>query len=66
MAEKADELVRYITKRVVNYMETPKEERKQHRELRRTKEAWMFRWFGIVPFALSMWLEQRKDKLKRR
>jgi hypothetical protein len=65
MAAKGDELVQYITKRVVTYIETPKEERRQHRELRRTKEAWLFRWFGVVPFALSMWLEKRKNKLKR-
>jgi hypothetical protein len=65
VADKGDELVHYITKRVVNYMKTPKEERKQYRELRRSKESWVIRWFGVVPFALSMWLEQRKEKLKR-
>jgi hypothetical protein len=61
---KADELVRYITTRVVNYMETPIEERREHRKLHRTRQAWLFRWFGVVPFALSMWLDERKNKKK--
>jgi hypothetical protein len=63
MAEKGEELVQYITQKVVHYMKTPKEERKLSRQLR-PKEAWMSRWFGAVPFALSMWFEQRKKKHK--
>jgi hypothetical protein len=65
MAEKGDELVQYITEKVVHYMETPKAERKRNRKLRRAKEPWLSRWFGVVPFALSMWLDQRKKKRKR-
>jgi hypothetical protein len=65
MADKGVELVQYIAEKVVHYMDTPKEERKQSR--RHRKEAWQSRWFGVIPFALSMWLEQRKKKkLKRR
>jgi hypothetical protein len=66
MADKGAELVQYITEKMVNYMEMPKEERKQNRKLRHRKEPWLSRWFGVVPFALSMWLEQRKNRLKRR
>jgi hypothetical protein len=65
LAEKGEELVQYITQKVVYYMETPKEERKLSRQLRRPKEAWLSRWFGAVPFALSMWFEQRKKKQKQ-
>jgi ribonuclease PH len=60
MAEKGVELVQYIAEKVVHYMDTPKEERKRNR--RHRKEAWLSRWFGVVPFALSMWMEQRKNK----
>jgi hypothetical protein len=66
MAEKGDELVQYITEKVVHYMETPKAERKMNRKLRRAKEPWLSRWFGVVPFALSMWLDKWKKKRKRR
>ena len=64
MADKGVDLVQYITEKVVNYMDMPPEERKQNRKLRHPKEAWLSRWFGVVPFALSMWLEQRRNKLK--
>ncbi|QGQ97372.1 YqzE family protein [Paenibacillus psychroresistens] len=66
MADKGEELVQYITEKVAHYMDTPKEERKRNRKLRNSKEAWLTRWFGVVPFAFSMWLDQRKKKLKRR
>ncbi|MDB5052966.1 MAG: hypothetical protein JWM44_1016 [Bacilli bacterium] len=66
MAEKGEELVQYITERVVHYMETPKEERKRNRELRPPKESWTSLWFGAVPFALSMWLEQRRARITRK
>lgn len=66
MADKGVDLVQYITEKMVNYIETPKEERKQNRKLRHPKEPWLNRWFGVVPFALSMWLEQRRKKLKHK
>ena len=64
MADKGEDLVQYIAEKVVHYIDTPKEERKRNRKLRSSKEAWLSRWFGVVPFALSMWLEKRKKKLK--
>jgi hypothetical protein len=66
VADKGEELVQYITQRVVAYIETPKEERKRARRQRRDKEAWQRRWFGVVPFALSMWVEQLKTRKKHR
>jgi hypothetical protein len=66
MADKGEELVKYIAEKVVRFIDTPREERKQSRKHRHPKEAWLSRWFGVVPFALSMWLEKRKKKLKRR
>ncbi|MBB3128855.1 hypothetical protein FHS19_003530 [Paenibacillus rhizosphaerae] len=46
-----DELVKYITERVVSYMETPKEERRKQKY----KEPWTVKWFGMIPFGLSQW-----------
>ncbi len=66
MADKGEELVQYITGKVAHFIETPKEERKRMRKLRKPKEAWLSRWFGVVPFALSMWFDQRKKRIKRR
>jgi hypothetical protein len=66
MADKGDELLHYITQRVVTYIEMPIEDRKRAREQRRRKEAWHSRWFGVVPFAFSMWVEQLKARKKLR
>ncbi len=61
---KGDELVKYITERVVDYVETPREVR---RERSKGREPWANRWFGMIPFSLSLWFGQlprkrRKDK----
>ncbi len=66
MADKAEDLVQYIAEKVSHYIDTPKEERKQLRSQRSPKQDWLSRWFGVVPFALSMWFDQNKKKLKRR
>lgn len=52
---KGDELVKYITERVVDYVETPREVR---RERSKPKEPWTRRWFGMIPFSLSLWAKE--------
>ncbi|MED4601759.1 YqzE family protein [Paenibacillus validus] len=63
---KGDELAKYVIERVVRYMETPKEVRKQARAGRKElKEHWEVRWFGMLPLALRMWSGRwgrRKEK----
>ncbi|GAB6988668.1 YqzE family protein [Paenibacillus pini] len=53
-----DELVKYITERVVTYIETPKEER--HPKI---KEPWSVKWFGMIPFSLYLWKERAREEL---
>ncbi|WP_081413551.1 YqzE family protein [Aneurinibacillus terranovensis] len=45
----SQEYVRYLTERIVKYMETPKDQR-----VKKPKEPWTYRWFGILPLALRM------------
>lgn len=59
---KGDELVKYITERVVDYVETPREIRKERQKL---KESWSSRWFGMIPFSISLWAGQLQDKRKK-
>lgn len=64
MATKGDELVKYITERVVDYVETPKEVR---RERSRGKQSWSQTWFGMIPFSISLWLRQMPfDRIRAR
>lgn len=60
---KGEELVKFVTQRVVRYIDTPSEVRKQERERRkhrRKSEPWSVRWFGLVPMGLSMWASKYK------
>ncbi|PYE52331.1 YqzE family protein [Paenibacillus barcinonensis] len=61
---KSDELVKYITQRVVNYMDTPKDERKERKAQSRRKEPWAMKWFGMIPFAFSLWVGQKESSMK--
>lgn len=59
---KGDELVKYITERVVDYVETPREIR---RERSKVKEPWSRRWFGMIPFSISLWAGQLPKPRKK-
>jgi hypothetical protein len=60
---KGDELVKFITERVVTYIETPKEVRQQTKLNNKVqKEHWQIRWFGMVPLALRMLVKRRNNK----
>lgn len=47
----ADDYVKYLTERFVNYLETPRNERKAAKQ---AKERWHQRWFGMIPESLKM------------
>ncbi|WP_052487370.1 YqzE family protein [Gordoniibacillus kamchatkensis] len=54
---KSDELIKYITQRVVTYMDTPPDERRRTRESVKVRRGrWDVRWFGMLPLAAAMWL----------
>lgn len=59
---KGDELVKYITERVVDYVETPREIR---RERSKGKEPWSRRWFGMIPSSISLWAGQLPKPKKK-
>lgn len=56
-----DELVKYITERVVSYIETPKEERQRQK----LKEPWAVKWFGMIPLSLSLWTKGSGKRKKK-
>ena len=57
---KSDELVKYITQRVVHYIDTPKDERKGRTKKER---AGAMKWFGMIPFAVSLWVKRKKNSI---
>ena len=66
MMAKADEYVKYLTEQFVNYMERPREERKQLRSsAKASREPWLTRWFGWGPVSLLIWWRGRNNNVKR-
>ncbi|WP_044642419.1 YqzE family protein [Risungbinella massiliensis] len=54
--------ISYMIEKMLWYVETPKDERKAHRQAQ--KEPFMTRWFGMIPFSTKMYLEKQKDRLQ--
>jgi len=61
---KSDDLVIYIVKKVGEYIDTPREVRKQRRaEVRpKEREAWSRRWFGMIPISMKLWMDGKRKK----
>ncbi|WP_127534668.1 YqzE family protein [Paenibacillus kobensis] len=61
MADKRDELIKYVAGQFVTYIDTPSEVRKQKRmdkqAARAVREPWTTRWFGIAPLSLTLWFQ---------
>lgn len=45
------ELIKFLTQRFVQYLETPRDERRKRRQ---AKEPWTVRWFGMIPLSLRI------------
>ncbi|WP_163581100.1 YqzE family protein [Gracilibacillus saliphilus] len=57
-----NDYVKYMTQRIVKYMDTPKDERKKLKEARKQQEiAYSNKWFGVLPFAFRLLIQKRKD-----
>lgn len=61
MASSGDDLVKYITEKVVVYMEDPRASRARRQA---EKEPWAEKWFGMLPLGWSIWRSNRKGKDK--
>jgi hypothetical protein len=58
-----EEWVTYVTEKLLDYVETPRKIRKQTRAIhRKVREPWPYRWFGMVPYAIAMWLKGLLNK----
>ncbi|AIQ12453.1 YqzE family protein [Paenibacillus durus] len=61
MASDGEDLVKYITEKVVDYMESPRDSRGRHRA---DRQPWSQKWFGMLPLGLAMWRSSRKVRNK--
>lgn len=57
---KTNDYVKYMTQEIIKYMNTPRDERKEHKqEKMETKPPFSQRLFGVLPFGFSMMLKKR-------
>ncbi|RKP54389.1 YqzE family protein [Cohnella endophytica] len=58
-----NEYVKYVTERVVSYMERPEDEDAEESAPRMlSREPWLTRWFGVAPLGIMMWWGNRVEK----
>lgn len=55
--------ITYVIKRFILHLEKPKEERREMRKARRKN--WSYRWFGMIPFSMKMYVSRQKDRFTR-
>jgi len=58
----SQDLIKFLTREFVQYMDTPREERIKRKQERKTqKPSWSNHWFGVMPMMLKL-LFRRKSK----
>lgn len=62
MASGGEELVKYITEKVVVYIEDPRARHAARKEA--TKQPWSQKWFGMLPLGWSIWRSNLGHKNK--
>jgi hypothetical protein len=62
MASGGDELVKYITEKVVVFIEDPRGSIRARKET--VKQSWSEKWFGMIPMSWSIWRGTRSRKKK--
>ncbi|PZD96039.1 YqzE family protein [Paenibacillus sambharensis] len=61
------EYVKYVTARLVRYIDTPTEQRRQNRiDAKKRKEPWLVKWFGWAPYSILLWYRSVKSKVRPR
>lgn len=64
---KGQEIVKYVTEKVVQYIDTPSDHRKQQRlQRKQSSEPWAVRWFGLIPLSISMMFGRRHDRTAKK
>lgn len=63
----ANDLMKYATERIMQYLGASKDERLQRKVARKaTREPWQSRWFGMLPISYGVWKERKKAATKDR
>ncbi|WP_372663741.1 YqzE family protein [Cohnella sp.] len=58
----SSEYLKYMTERVVSYLDSNGIEEEKKSDKKISREPWLTRWFGVLPMGLMMWWGQKADK----
>lgn len=59
---KREEWVKHITRKLIVYLDTPKNQRTPRLLKQKTaQEPWSVRWFGVLPMAIALFWKQKKS-----
>ncbi|MGE6629333.1 YqzE family protein [Bacillus sp. NPDC077027] len=60
---KTNAYVKYMTEEVIKYMNTPREERREHKQVKKElKTPFVQRLFGMIPFGFAMLFKRDEHK----
>lgn len=63
MASPQQNLLKYLTVRFVNFMETPPEQRNQKKKKEKPRQSWSEQWFGVLPVGIKTMVHKGKRGL---
>lgn len=67
LAIKTEEYIKYLTEKVIAYMDMPPEVRKEQRSLQRSaRDPWHVRWFGMIPLSLALLWKRRQERKRKK
>ncbi|WP_096153437.1 MULTISPECIES: YqzE family protein [Bacillus] len=62
---KTNDYVKYVTEQLVNYMDKPKEVRKELKTQRKLeRDPMVNQLFGVIPLSIMLFVKNRKNKKK--
>ncbi|MEK4166685.1 YqzE family protein [Anoxybacillus sp. FSL W8-0104] len=59
-----NDYVKFMTEQVVKYLDQPRDERKKQRQQKKEfkkqqKQPFLYRWFGVIPYAVILLFKQK-------
>ncbi|MFD1705391.1 YqzE family protein [Siminovitchia sediminis] len=58
-----NDYVKYVAEQLIQRLETPKSERREKKKERKeSKDPFLHRWFGLIPYALMILVNKRNRK----
>jgi hypothetical protein len=51
----SSDYLKYMTEKVVTYLDKDNQTEEQEESVKKKREPWLTRWFGVIPMGIMMW-----------